>query len=127
MACAQSGGKKHYNGTIDAWSKIYREEGFNAFFRGAWSNVLRGAGGAYELWGVSVRVRLSWCYSICLAISPGRPGAARRGAGWRCCQLRGLSTRFVLKFHFPVRILLRHLVIVARGAGDVVCGVLAHG
>ena len=44
--CAQSGGKKHYSGTIDAWSKIYREEGFNAFFRGAWSNVLRGAGGA---------------------------------------------------------------------------------
>ena len=49
LACAQSGGKKHYNGTIDAWSKIYREEGFNAFFRGAWSNVLRGAGGAFEL------------------------------------------------------------------------------
>ena len=55
LACAQSGGKKHYNGTIDAWSKIYREEGFNAFFRGAWSNVLRGAGGAFEQWGVRAR------------------------------------------------------------------------
>ena len=43
---AQSGGKRHYTGTIDAWSKIYREEGMGAFFRGAWSNVLRGAGGA---------------------------------------------------------------------------------
>ncbi len=46
---AQSGGKKHYNGTIDAWSKIYREEGGKAFFKGAWSNVLRGAGGALVL------------------------------------------------------------------------------
>jgi solute carrier family 25 (adenine nucleotide translocator) protein 4/5/6/31 len=46
---AQSGGKKVYNGTIDAWSKIYREEGGKAFFKGAWSNVLRGAGGALVL------------------------------------------------------------------------------
>ncbi|CAL8470429.1 g9971 [Coccomyxa elongata] len=45
----QSGGKKHYNGTIDAWGKIYREEGGKAFFKGAWSNVLRGAGGALVL------------------------------------------------------------------------------
>lgn len=45
--CAQSGGKRHYTGTLDAWSKIYREEGMGAFFRGAWSNVLRGAGGAH--------------------------------------------------------------------------------
>jgi len=29
----QSGGKKHYTGTIDAWSKIYREEGGKAFFK----------------------------------------------------------------------------------------------
>lgn len=53
-ARGQSGGKKHYNGTLDAWSKIDREEGFNAFFRGAWSNVLRGAGGALLL-GVGVK------------------------------------------------------------------------
>lgn len=29
----QSGGKKHYTGTIDAWGKIYREEGGKAFFK----------------------------------------------------------------------------------------------
>ena len=51
LARAQSGGKRHYTGTIDAWSKIYREEGMGAFFRGAWSNVLRGAGGALPLPG----------------------------------------------------------------------------
>ena len=46
----QSGGKeKYYTGTIDAWSKIARDEGMPAFFRGAWSNVLRGAGGALVL------------------------------------------------------------------------------
>lgn len=29
----QSGGQKHYTGTIDAWGKIYREEGGKAFFK----------------------------------------------------------------------------------------------
>ena len=49
-AVLQSGGKeKYYTGTIDAWSKIARDEGSRAFFRGAWSNVLRGAGGALVL------------------------------------------------------------------------------
>jgi solute carrier family 25 (mitochondrial adenine nucleotide translocator), member 4/5/6/31 len=48
-ACAQSGGEIQYSGTLDAWAKIYRNEGFNAFFKGAWSNVLRGAGGALVL------------------------------------------------------------------------------
>ena len=42
----QSGGERYYKGTIDAWSKIARDEGSRAFFKGAWSNVLRGAGGA---------------------------------------------------------------------------------
>lgn len=46
----QAGGKdRHYNGTIDAWSKIAKEEGSKAFFKGALSNVLRGAGGALVL------------------------------------------------------------------------------
>ncbi len=40
---------KLYNGTLDAWRKIYRQEGLRGFFRGAWSNVLRGAGGALVL------------------------------------------------------------------------------
>ncbi len=38
---------KIYHGTLDAWKKIYRDEGIQGFFRGAWSNVLRGAGGAF--------------------------------------------------------------------------------
>lgn len=31
--CVQSGGQRHYTGTIDAWGKIYREEGGKAFFK----------------------------------------------------------------------------------------------
>lgn len=46
----QSGGKeKIYNGTLDAWRKIAANEGSGAFFKGALSNVLRGAGGALVL------------------------------------------------------------------------------
>ncbi|CAK0737301.1 hypothetical protein CVIRNUC_000889 [Coccomyxa viridis] len=45
----QAGEEVHYKGTLDAWSKIYHEEGLRAFFKGAWSNVLRGAGGALVL------------------------------------------------------------------------------
>lgn len=46
----QSGGKeRYYNGTLDAWRKIAANEGSRAFFKGAWSNVLRGAGGALVL------------------------------------------------------------------------------
>ena len=44
-----SGGKKLYNGTIDAFVKIYQQEGAAAFFKGAFSNVLRGVGGALVL------------------------------------------------------------------------------
>jgi solute carrier family 25 (adenine nucleotide translocator) protein 4/5/6/31 len=46
----QAGGKeKLYNGTIDAFRKIAAKEGSNAFFKGAFSNVLRGVGGAVVL------------------------------------------------------------------------------
>jgi len=47
----QAGGKiaREYTGTLDAWGKIYRNEGFKSFFKGALSNVLRGAGGALVL------------------------------------------------------------------------------
>lgn len=38
-----------YTGTIDCWKKIARDEGSKAFFKGAWSNVLRGMGGAFVL------------------------------------------------------------------------------
>ena len=50
MTALQSGGtERYYKGTVDAWSKIAREEGSKAFFKGAGSNVLRGAGGALVL------------------------------------------------------------------------------
>jgi solute carrier family 25 (adenine nucleotide translocator) protein 4/5/6/31 len=40
---------KMYKNTIDCWGKIYKTEGGNAFFKGAFSNVLRGTGGALVL------------------------------------------------------------------------------
>jgi len=46
----QSGRKeKMYSGTIDCFRKIAAQEGTNAFFKGAASNVLRGTGGALVL------------------------------------------------------------------------------
>lgn len=48
----QSGRKKAevmYKNTLDCWGKIYRSEGGAAFFKGAFSNVLRGTGGAFVL------------------------------------------------------------------------------
>lgn len=38
-----------YTGTLDCWSKIMKQEGPKGFFKGAWANVLRGAGGALVL------------------------------------------------------------------------------
>uniref|UniRef100_A0A0D9R088 ADP/ATP translocase n=1 Tax=Chlorocebus sabaeus TaxID=60711 RepID=A0A0D9R088_CHLSB len=38
-----------YTGTLDCWRKITHDEGGKAFFKGAWSNVLRGMGGAFVL------------------------------------------------------------------------------
>jgi len=40
---------KMYKNTLDCWAKIYKNEGGNAFFKGAFSNVLRGTGGALVL------------------------------------------------------------------------------
>jgi solute carrier family 25 (adenine nucleotide translocator) protein 4/5/6/31 len=40
---------KMYKNTIDCWKKIALNEGRQAFFRGAFSNVLRGTGGALVL------------------------------------------------------------------------------
>lgn len=45
----QAGGERQYSGTIDCWRKIAANEGPRAFFKGAWSNVIRGAGGAFVL------------------------------------------------------------------------------
>ena len=41
--------EKMYNGTIDCASKIYRNEGFRAFFKGGLANAIRGTGGALVL------------------------------------------------------------------------------
>ncbi|XP_060103314.1 ADP/ATP translocase 4 [Heteronotia binoei] len=41
--------ERQYKGTIDCFIKIYQHEGIPAFFRGAFSNVLRGTGGALVL------------------------------------------------------------------------------
>lgn len=38
-----------YRNTFDCWRQVAKTEGFNAFFKGAWSNVLRGTGGALVL------------------------------------------------------------------------------
>ncbi|XP_059551304.1 ADP/ATP translocase 4 [Myotis daubentonii] len=41
--------ERQYKGTIDCFVKIYKYEGGIAFFRGAFSNILRGTGGALVL------------------------------------------------------------------------------
>uniref|UniRef100_A0AAY5F597 ADP/ATP translocase n=1 Tax=Electrophorus electricus TaxID=8005 RepID=A0AAY5F597_ELEEL len=38
-----------YNGTVDCWRKIVRDEGVSAFYKGTWSNILRATGGALVL------------------------------------------------------------------------------
>ncbi|KFV12123.1 ADP/ATP translocase 2, partial [Tauraco erythrolophus] len=49
MQSGRKGTDIMYTGTIDCWRKIARDEGAKAFFKGAWSNVLRGMGGAFVL------------------------------------------------------------------------------
>lgn len=51
MAGRKKGGavEIQYTGTLDCWSKVYKQEGVKGFFKGAWSNVIRGAGGAMVL------------------------------------------------------------------------------
>lgn len=38
-----------YKNTLDCWIKISKTEGSGAFFKGAFSNILRGTGGALVL------------------------------------------------------------------------------
>jgi len=49
MQSGRAANERMYKSTIDCWGKIYRVEGGNAFFKGAFSNVLRGTGGAFVL------------------------------------------------------------------------------
>uniref|UniRef100_A0A8B9QS97 ADP/ATP translocase n=1 Tax=Anas platyrhynchos TaxID=8839 RepID=A0A8B9QS97_ANAPL len=44
MQSGRKGADIMYSGTIDCWRKIARDEGGKAFFKGAWSNVLRAWG-----------------------------------------------------------------------------------
>jgi len=41
--------ERPYKGTIDCWRKIAAQEGGGAFFKGAFSNIIRGTGGAFVL------------------------------------------------------------------------------
>lgn len=38
-----------YKSTLDCWAKIAKHEGLTAFYKGAFSNVLRGTGSAVVL------------------------------------------------------------------------------
>jgi len=49
MQSGRKGGEVMYKGTLDCWRKIAANEGTGAFFKGAFSNILRGTGGAIVL------------------------------------------------------------------------------
>lgn len=49
MTSGKKGADKMYDGTIDCFRKIYKDEGGRAFFKGCLSNVIRGTGGALVL------------------------------------------------------------------------------
>jgi solute carrier family 25 (adenine nucleotide translocator) protein 4/5/6/31 len=49
MAGRKNQGELQYTSTVDCWKKVYQQEGLKGFFKGAWSNVIRGAGGALVL------------------------------------------------------------------------------
>merc|ERR1712168_906197 len=49
MQSGRKGAEVMYTGTLDCWRKIAAQEGTGAFFKGAFSNVLRGTGGALVL------------------------------------------------------------------------------
>jgi len=49
MTAGKTGKDKLYDGTLDCIKKIFQQEGGRAFFKGCFSNVLRGTGGALVL------------------------------------------------------------------------------
>lgn len=49
MQSGRAAAERQYKNTIDCWVKIGKTEGSAAFFKGAFSNVLRGTGGAFVL------------------------------------------------------------------------------
>ena len=44
MQSGRKGADVMYKSTLDCWRKVYAQEGGKAFFKGAFSNVLRGTG-----------------------------------------------------------------------------------
>ena len=49
MQSGRTGADIQYTGTMDCIKKITQQEGAKAFFKGCFSNVLRGTGGALVL------------------------------------------------------------------------------
>uniref|UniRef100_A0A2R5L5E1 ADP/ATP translocase n=1 Tax=Ornithodoros turicata TaxID=34597 RepID=A0A2R5L5E1_9ACAR len=49
MQSGRSAAERQYKSTMHCWGKIYKTEGGAAFFKGAFSNILRGTGGALVL------------------------------------------------------------------------------
>jgi len=49
MTAGKTGADKMYDGTMDCFQKILKDEGGRAFFKGCLSNVIRGTGGALVL------------------------------------------------------------------------------
>lgn len=49
MQSGRKGGDVMYKSTVDCWRKVAANEGTGAFFKGAFSNILRGTGGALVL------------------------------------------------------------------------------
>lgn len=49
MSGKKSGAEIMYTSTFDCFKKILKNEGVGGFYKGAWANVLRGAGGALVL------------------------------------------------------------------------------
>lgn len=49
MQSGRAKGDILYKGTMHCWATIAKQEGTGAFFKGAFSNVLRGTGGAFVL------------------------------------------------------------------------------
>jgi len=49
MQSGRAKGDVLYKNTMDCWKKVYQQEGPGAFFKGAFSNILRGTGAALVL------------------------------------------------------------------------------
>jgi len=49
MQSGRAANERIYKNTMHCWATVYKSEGGKAFFKGAFSNVLRGTGGAFVL------------------------------------------------------------------------------